>query len=496
MLLIPILAMIAVSIWLNSDSVRAVVERQATGALGVPVRIRSARVSVFPRLGFTLDQVEIGNPVQGVVDRVAIATGFALLVTRRFEEVDLHLTGGYLDASVLGGLAALGTASSTTRVGAGPNDAPFAIVSIRSIRFRDVTLVAGRERILTNLDASFAGDRLDISSLTAQLGSAALHVEGQLSSLSRREGHFDIRSDSLPVDALLAAVGALAGGGAARDSSFAPLRITATISAPLATLGDARVESFETRLQTTPAGILFDPLAFTMDDGRFEARVSVDMSGQRSTLEAQGNVWGLDVTRLGEPDPGESAITGRLGARFTLRAPLETNLTALIGAARGPVDIEIRDGRMPGIEVIRQVVTRYAGRDEPVRIEGTDAFSLLEASLTLHAGTAGVTGLEMNAADFDVTGSGTYLLSSGLLSLAVDVILSEALSLQAGRDLYRYARDDKRIVLPAVIGGTLSKPTASIDIGEAAGRALKNRIEDEVKSILDRALKGMKRSSQ
>jgi hypothetical protein len=231
-----------------------------------------------------------------------------------------------------------------------------------------------------------------------------------------------------------------------------------------------------------------------MHDGRFEARVTVDLSGMQAALDARGDVAGLDVAKLREPGPDGNSITGRLGARFSLRASAEASLPALIGAARGSVSMEIRDGRMPGIEVIRQVVIRYANRNDPgVRGPGTDAFSLLEASLTLQAGTAVVDALQMNAADFDLTGSGTLGLSTSRLSLAVDVILSEALSRQAGRDLYRYARRDNRIVLPAIVGGTLANPTASLDIGEAAGRALQNRIEDEAKSILDRALKGMKR---
>ena len=482
--------------WLPSDFVRATVESQATAALGTRVRIGGARVTVFPRLGLDLDRVEIGDPAQGRLDSVAIATGFGLLVSRRVENADLRLSGGYLDASVLGGLAALGTASSRADAPASGSTGSFAIVSIGSVRLRDVTLVAGQERIPVSMDASFANDRLDISSLTAQMGSSRLEIEGQLSSVSRREGHFDIRADSLPVDALIAAFAALSRGTAARDASPGPLKITAAISAPVATLGGIRVQSFAARLQTTPPGIRVDPVSFTLHDGRFEAGVTVDLSGQRSSLDARGNVSGFNVAKLREPEAGGSTVTGRLGARFNLRAPAEASVTGLVGSARGAVDMEIRDGRMPGIEVIREAVIRYANRNEPiVRVSGSDAFSMLRATLTLQAGTAAIDALAMSAADFDLTGNGTLGLSSGRLALAVDVILSETLSQQAGRDLYRYARRDRRIVLPANIGGTLSEPTASLDIAAAAGRALQNRIEDEAKSILDRALKGMKRNT-
>ena len=491
LLLLGILSTVAVRLWLRSDAVRATVESQATAALGVPVRIGSARATVFPRLGLDLENVRIGDPPQASVDRVAIATGLDLLVSRRVEGADVQLSGGYLDASFLAGLASLGPASSSAAGGPAAAGAPFVIISVRSIRLRKVTLVAGSERIPTSLDASLAGDTLDVPSLTAEIGPATLHVKGRMSSLSRREGHFDVSTDSLPVDALLGVLSGLSIDP--RKPAAPPPRMTATISAPAATLGGNRVESFQARLQTTTTGFVFDPLSFAVADGRFEARLAADLAGQRPSMNVRGSVSGVDVSRL-QAAPGGSDMKGLLGARFTLNAPAETSISALIGAARGPVEMEIRDGRMPGIEVIRQAVVRYANRSQAVVSPNpTDAFTLLKASMNLQAGSAAISALGMNTPDFDVAGSGGLALASGRIALDVDVILSEALSQQAGRDLYRYAREDKRIILPATIGGTLSKPTAAINIGEATGRALRNRIEDEAKSILDRAIEGLKR---
>jgi hypothetical protein len=95
----------------------------------------------------------------------------------------------------------------------------------------------------------------------------------------------------------------------------------------------------------------------------------------------------------------------------------------------------------------------------------------------------------MKAEDFDIAGNGTLSLVNWRIALDVDVTLTEALSQQAGRDLYRYARDGRRIVLPAIIGGTLFEPTATVDVGRAAGRALKNKAQEEIESFLERALK-------
>ena len=63
---------------------------------------------------------------------------------------------------------------------------------------------------------------------------------------------------------------------------------------------------------------------------------------------------------------------------------------------------------------------------------------------------------------------------------------SRELSAQAGRDLYRLAREDDRIILPARITGTVGSPVVFIDIAEALKRALRNRAGDQLKSLFDR----------
>jgi uncharacterized protein involved in outer membrane biogenesis len=493
LLLIAVLATVAMRSWLRGDAVRVTVERQATAALGMPVRVAAARVSLFPRLGLDLESVEIGAPPTARVDVMRIATGWRLIFSRRVEGADLRLNGGYADGSMIAGLASLGAAPPRNVADPIAGSAPFTIVSIRSVRIRNVEIVAGVERIPTSLDASLAGDRLDVSRMTARIRDAVLQIDGQLSSVSRREGHFEIRSGALPLDALLTASSGFAGRSATQQAPFSPNRITATITAPAATLGGMRFESFSARLAPAPSGVVLDPLSFDVYDGHFEARMIVDTSRRDPVLDIRGNMSGIDIVRLHEPAAARKPITGRLDARFALRSPAASSMAALLAAGRGSIDMKVRNGRMPGIEVIRQAVIRYANRDHAAAPgEASDAFNHLDASLTLQAGSGRITALAMNTSDFDLTGAGMLLLPSGRIALDADVILSEALSRQAGRDLYRYARQDKRIVLPAAIGGTLSEPAATIDIGEAAGRALRNRVEDEVKSIIERAIEGAK----
>jgi uncharacterized protein involved in outer membrane biogenesis len=438
--------------WLRSDAVRQTIVTQASAAFGMPVQIDTARAAVFPRLGVELLNVTVGDPSRLRLDRVSFATGFRVIWTRRVEDADIQLTGGSLDASLL---AALAGRLADTPAAKTPADTlgPLAIVSIRSIRLRDVTLSAGGERFPISVDASLQDDQLRLTNGVASVRDAAVQFDGAVTPR--------------------------------------PFRLTADITAPDAMIGGHRAESLKARLNATPTAIVLDSITFELAGGHVQARASFDISRPNAPVNYRGRVSGIDVTRLGAAHGGQQkTVTGRLGATFAVDAPIDADSSALLENARGSIALDIRDGRMPGIEVVRQAVLRFANRaDQAPRVDASDAFSELTASLALQSGAARLAQLTMKAEDFDITGNGTLSLVNWRIALDVDVTLTEALSQQAGRDLYRYARDGRRIVLPAIIGGTLFEPTATVDVGRAAGRALKNKAQEEIESFLERALK-------
>ena len=92
--------------------------------------------------------------------------------------------------------------------------------------------------------------------------------------------------------------------------------------------------------------------------------------------------------------------------------------------------------------------------------------------------------------DVDMTGAGTVSLTTQAVDFRTIVILSPELSAQAGRDLIRVAREGDRVVLPARITGTITAPSAFVDVQAALQRAIRNRAQDELKSLFDRLGKG------
>ena len=83
-------------------------------------------------------------------------------------------------------------------------------------------------------------------------------------------------------------------------------------------------------------------------------------------------------------------------------------------------------------------------------------------------------------------GQGTVTLADLVVDLTADMVLSEQLTAQAGRDLRRYAREGGRIVLPATVRGPLRQPTVFVDVGAALKRVTRNALEDELKKGLRR----------
>lgn len=68
--------------------------------------------------------------------------------------------------------------------------------------------------------------------------------------------------------------------------------------------------------------------------------------------------------------------------------------------------------------------------------------------------------------------------------------LSEALSKQAGTDLYRYTQEGGRVTLPVTVTGPLGTLSARVDLGAAATRAIRNKATEEINRAIERNLPG------
>jgi len=130
-------------------------------------------------------------------------------------------------------------------------------------------------------------------------------------------------------------------------------------------------------------------------------------------------------------------------------------------------------------------VVLFFGRPAPNAGATSDAFEHIDAMFAIARQVVSASALSLHSADLDLIGQGTLAIPSKSLDGKFNLSLSEALSAQAGTDLYRFTREGNRVVLPATIGGTLDAPRVSIDAKAAAGRGLQNEVQRRLKGLLD-----------
>jgi uncharacterized protein involved in outer membrane biogenesis len=230
-----------------------------------------------------------------------------------------------------------------------------------------------------------------------------------------------------------------------------------------------------------------DGLQLDVFGGRFAGSAAY-VGSQEPSYEWRGQFDNLDVPQLVAFAGASGSITGRLGGSLSLTAAGADPMVA-IGRARGSARVALTDGRIPGLEIVRSVILAF-GKPTGERPAGSgEAFTRIAATLAVSGPTLSTHDLTFASRDFDMTGEGRLSLASQEIDFRNNVILSRELSAQAGRDLYRLAREGDRIVLPARITGTVSSPTVFIDVRSAFQRALRNRAEDELRNLFDRLRK-------
>ena len=167
--------------------------------------------------------------------------------------------------------------------------------------------------------------------------------------------------------------------------------------------------------------------------------------------------------------------------------------------ARGTARIDIVDGVVKNLGLVRSVVLVTAGRsDVPIASAASAAtesadepFTKLGATLAIDGGAADTSDLRFESKDLLLSATGTVRLDGSAINLAGQVQLSDELSKRAGRDLIRYTQEQGRVTLPATITGTAAAPTVRINVADMAKRALVNRANEEAQKALKNGLGGL-----
>ena len=479
-----IVVLVVIGVWLywflSRDGFRRALEEQATTWLGQPVRIGTARAQFLPRVAIQLGDIHLGEPARLTLDDVELAADLGPLLAGRIENADVRVSDSLFEMPLPFDLPEGGSSQS-----GGAIAVPVRIVSIRSISLRDVRLRSRGREIAVSADSSLDGTTLTLSRFSASSERTTLDVEGVIALWPRIDAQLRATAPRLDVDELAALGAAFAGepGSAAKGAGGGQgARIVANINAGEGTAGAVPFRQFTTTLRLDGDAMALDALRFELFGGRYEGSVTARIgTSMTATLEAR--VVDVDVAQLAAFGGAAGSITGRLTSEGTFRGA-GAGVAELLRSARGAGVAAIADGSITQLHLVRTVVL-FFGRPAPDAQESTDHFERLDARFMLSNRVLRANALSLRSSDADVAGAGTLNLDSDALDGRADLVLSEALSAQAGTDLYRYAREGNRIVLPALIGGTLGAPRLTIDAAAAVKRGLRNEIERKLKGVLE-----------
>lgn len=462
----------------SRDGFRQALEGQASAWLGHPVRIGTARAQLLPRLAVQLGDVRVGDPVQLTLEDVEVAADLRPLLNWRIENADVLISGSRIDMPLPFGLP-----RGDGQTVSGDEEPTVRIVSVRSIALRDVRIRSRGREVTVSADSSLAGPVLTLERFTAESGATTLTATGTVTLSPRVDARLEAAADRVDLDEMIALANAFGSAVAADGASPQQPRIAASVSAGEATVGALRIRNFSTDLVSDDGSVALKPLRFELFDGRYEGALTARL-GQQMSANLESQIADLDVAQLAAFGGASDTVTGRLSGSGSFSGT-GADLAQLLRAARGNGTAMIVDGSIRRLHLVRTVIL-FFGRPAPEAGEGTDAFERLDVAFSLAERVVRANALSMQSEDADLTGAGTLNLDTEALEGRVNLILSEMLSAQAGTDLYRYTREGNRVVLPALVGGTLGMPVLTIDVAAAARRGLRNEVERRLKDLFGR----------
>jgi hypothetical protein len=466
---------------IGSTAVKHAIEQQLSARLGDTVRIDTLGASFFPRVTLNMRNVSIGDPRKATIAEISIATGLRGLLSKRIEEGEIIVSNSRVPADML-----LGFAAAAASGGPSAPDAGLTILSIRTLALNNVELVVGTRSLRFDLQASIAGDRLDVTRLIAQSSGTRLNARGALTSIAAHKGTFTATAGRLNLDELLAVASGFS--SPAGSNSKAPVDVTIDLTAPEGELGGYRIQKLSSVVHVTPGRLHVAPLSVSMFGGACEGQLEVATAGTTPDLSMSGRVQAMDVSSMLQELGGSSSMSGRLSGTFAVKAR-GTSSTAMLGSAHGTGRATIADGEIPHLDMVRTIVLAFGKPSSDAPGGRGSRFTRIDSGFTLDAQTLRSQDITFASPDFDMSGSGSVRLPAGAVDMQADVVLSRDLTAQAGVDLRRYTQENGRIVVPATITGTLSAPSVRVNVAAAGARALENEVKRRIKGLLDRMIK-------
>jgi uncharacterized protein involved in outer membrane biogenesis len=480
---------------LATDTVRTALAAQISAAIGQPTTIRGISAGIYPRVTVILEGVTIGQPARIQAETLRLGTDFRALLSRRIEHGSVRLDKARIELP-LPPLGSPGTPSTGTASGGWPVE----IVSIDDVLLNDVQVVSGGRMLRGDIEAVPHGNALTLRKVSLKAEDTNINATGEITDLAGPVGAIDLKAGTLNLDRLLTFLAEFSSGfgtpgraGSRQASGPAggkPMDVTLTLNADRATMGALALERLTGKARVTREGVSVDPVEFGLFSGQYKGSLAVSLADTLA-LRLRAALSNIDVAAATAFAGSPGTITGRLSGRVDLTGN-GADFSKIVDGIRGTARVDIKDGVVKNLGLVRTVVIATSMRSDAqppaARSSNDEHFSQLGATLAVANGAARTNDLLFESPDVTLKAAGSVQLNGSAIDLKGNIQLSEALSQQAGRDLYRYTQEQGRVTLPAAVTGSAQSPAVRIDVGEAATRAVKNKLNEEATKAINKAL--------
>ena len=480
---------------LATETVRTALAAQISAAIGQPVTIRSISAGIYPRVTVILEGVAIGQPARIQAETLRLGTDFRALLSRRIVHGTVRLDNARVELP-LPPLGSPGTPSTGTATGGWPVE----IVSIDDVLLNDVQIVSGGRTLRGDIEAIPHGNGLTLRKVSLKAEDTNINATGEITDLAGPAGAIDLKAGTLNLDRLLTFLAEFSSGfgtpgragsrQASGPTAGKAMDVTLTLNADRATMGTLALERLTGKARVTREGVSVDPVEFGLFSGQYKGSLAVSLA-DALTLRLRAALSNIDVAAATAFAGSPGTITGRLSGRVDLTGS-GTDFSKIVDSTRGTARVDIKDGIVKNLGLVRTVVIatsmRSDAQPQSAGSSNDEHFSQLGATLAIANGSARTNDLLFESPDVTLKAAGSVQLNGSAIDLKGNVQLSEALSQQAGRDLYRYTQEQGRVTLPATVTGSAQSPAVRIDVGAAATRAMKNKLNEEATKAINKAL--------
>lgn len=520
----------------DREAIRGAIEQQAGKALDASVKIGAADISIFPRAGVSLKNIEVNGKFHITAQSVRVSTSLRQLFQKRIEDGEIHLKSGLIELS-----PSYATAGSAERQGT-PQQNPsrkvekknreaesqsesITIASIRSISIEDLQLVGGGKRLRLDAHGSLTPDELKLKDLTLTAGSTEIHGSGLLLNDPKiLAGNLNLTAEQLDLDELMSVTTSLASAlpkqqnatpsapkpdtatthnrkhqkqeasneppaaeRAAEKTSISSSLLHVTIAASAGKLYGMEFQNLKLTATRSGPDTVLDPFSVSLFGGDVDGRVTISSRAMAASLAASVTIKNADVARFLKACNQAPSVTGKLNGTVLLSGR-GADFNAAATAMAGTANLTMIGGEIKGLNALSKGLT-YLGAT-PSKPDAPNSYQQLGGAFRIQPSGVTTDNLELTAPDFQLQSS-LSLTRAGALDGSAKLLLDEDVSqqiLKKNRDL-KYAAEKNRIVLPADIGGTMAKPRVLPDMGDITKRAAKSAIEDAATKSLKKLFK-------